>query len=248
MIAACIGVFVIVTIIQPRFADEGNLQVIGLDLANYGILTIGGGIVILTAGIDLSPGSIVALCSMVSAYLNVNDHVPAGLCVIISIAIGIVIGYLHGWFITRLDVPPFAITLVTLTAAAGAPAPIAGVVQNQVDKLGAFGFEAECSLQGDLEHLDERVRLLTAKVITEGASNISKYGDPRDKVQIMVDGGPAELEVVLVNTAIEPEPDHHNGLGLVGLHEVATAVGGTLRSGPVGSRWILQLCVPLQEV
>lgn len=119
VVAACAGVFVIVTILQPRFANESNLQVIGLDLANYGILAIGAGIVILTSGIDLSPGSVVALCSMVSAYLNVNVHVPVGLCIVISIVIGVVIGYLHGWFVTRLDVPPFAITLVTLTAAAG---------------------------------------------------------------------------------------------------------------------------------
>ncbi len=119
VVAACVLVFVIVTILQPRFADEANLQVIGLDLADYGILAIGVGIVILTSGIDLSPGAVVALCSMVSAYLNVNYHVPVGLCIAVSIAIGMVIGYLHGWFITRLDVPPFAITLVTLTAAAG---------------------------------------------------------------------------------------------------------------------------------
>jgi ribose transport system permease protein len=119
VVAACVLVFVIVTILQPRFANESNLQVIGLDLANYGILGIGVGIVILTSGIDLSPGSVVALCSMVSAYLNVNVHVPVGLCIVISIVIGVVIGYLHGWFVTRLDVPPFAITLVTLTAAAG---------------------------------------------------------------------------------------------------------------------------------
>lgn len=119
VIAACVLVFVIVTIIQPRFANAGNLQVIGLDLANYGILTVGVGIVILTSGIDLSPGSIVALCSVVSAYLNVNEGVPVALCIVISILMGAVIGYLHGWFVTRLDVPPFAITLVTLTAAAG---------------------------------------------------------------------------------------------------------------------------------
>ena len=119
VIAACVLVFVIVTILQPRFADEANLQVIGLDLADYGLLGIGVGIVILTSGIDLSPGAVVALCSMVSAYLNVNYNVPVGICIIVSVAIGVVIGYLHGWFVTRLDVPPFAITLVTLTAAAG---------------------------------------------------------------------------------------------------------------------------------
>jgi ribose transport system permease protein len=119
VIAACVLLFVIVTIIKPTFADAGNLQVIGLDFAEYGILTVGIGIVILTSGIDLSPGSIVALCSVASAYLNVNDHVPVVVCIVISIVMGAVIGYLHGWFVTHLDVPPFAITLVTLTAAAG---------------------------------------------------------------------------------------------------------------------------------
>ncbi len=40
VVAACVLVFVIVTILQPRFADESNLQVIGLDLSNYGILAL----------------------------------------------------------------------------------------------------------------------------------------------------------------------------------------------------------------
>lgn len=119
VVSACVLVFVIVTIIKPSFANASNLDVIGLDLASYGILAIGVGFVILTSGIDLSPGSVVALCAMVSAYLNVNEGFPVGACIIISILIGMVIGFLHGWFITRLDVPPFAITLVTLTAAAG---------------------------------------------------------------------------------------------------------------------------------
>jgi len=119
VIAACIVVFVGVTIARPSFANGDNLQVIGLDLANYGILAVGVTFAILTGGIDLSPGSVVAFSSMVSAYLNVNVGVPVWLCIVISIAIGVVIGYLHGWFVTRLNVPPFAITLVTLTAAAG---------------------------------------------------------------------------------------------------------------------------------
>jgi ribose transport system permease protein len=133
VVAACVLVFVVVTAVHPDFADIANLQVIGLDLADYGILAIGVSIVILTSGIDLSQGSVVALSSMVSAYLNVNEHFPVALCIFISVLIGVVIGYLHGWFITRLDVPPFAITLVTLTAAAGAALaltqgqPISGV-------------------------------------------------------------------------------------------------------------------------
>jgi len=119
VILACVVVFVVVTIARPQFANVSNLQVIGLDLANYGILAIGVTFAILTSGIDLSPGSVVAFTSMVSAVLNSHHNVPVAVCIIVSVALGGVIGYLHGWFITRLDVPPFAITLVTLTAAAG---------------------------------------------------------------------------------------------------------------------------------
>ncbi len=119
VIAACIGVFVVVTIIRPSFANASNLQVIGQDVAQYGILAVGESLTILTAGIDLSPGSLVALTAMIAAVLSDFANLPVALCIVIAIAVGTVVGYLHGWFITRLDVPPFAITLVTLTAAAG---------------------------------------------------------------------------------------------------------------------------------
>lgn len=135
VILACVAVFVLVTIARPTFANVSNLQVIGLDLANYGILAIGVTFAILTSGIDLSVGSVVAFSSMVSADLNANAHWPVAVCILLSIAIGAALGYLHGWFITRLKVPPFAITLVTLTAAAGGALaltkgqPISGVSQ-----------------------------------------------------------------------------------------------------------------------
>jgi ribose transport system permease protein len=119
VVAACVLVFVIVTLLHHDFADVANLQVIGLDLADYGILAVGVSMVIITSGIDLSPGSMVAFCSMCSAYVDVNWHWNVTFAILASIGIGIVVGFLHGWFVTRLDVPPFAITLVTLTAAAG---------------------------------------------------------------------------------------------------------------------------------
>ena len=119
VVAACVLVFIIVTLVHHDFADVANLQVIGLDLADYGILAVGVSMVIITSGIDLSPGSMVAFCSMCSAYVDVNWHWPVVFSILASLGIGMVVGFLHGWFITRLDVPPFAITLVTLTAAAG---------------------------------------------------------------------------------------------------------------------------------
>ncbi|WP_144009124.1 sensor histidine kinase [Enemella evansiae] len=125
------------------------------------------------------------------------------------------------------------------------------VVQAQVDKLSAFGFRVECGVEGDVASMPQEVRQLAARVINEGASNISKHGDPVQPAQIMVDAGPDELEVLLVNA---PAPGSngstahtHSGLGLIGLRELAGRSGGELTAHRVGDHWITQLTVPLRS-
>lgn len=125
------------------------------------------------------------------------------------------------------------------------------VVQAQVDKLSAFGFRVECGVEGDVASMPQEVRQLAARVINEGASNISKHGDPVQPAQIMVDAGPDELEVLLVNA---PAPGSngstahtHSGLGLIGLRELAGQSGGELTAHRVGDHWITQLTVPLRS-
>lgn len=122
------------------------------------------------------------------------------------------------------------------------------VVQAQVDKLAAFGFRVECGVEGDVATMPTEVRQLAARVINEGASNISKHGDPTQPAQIMVDAGPDELEVLLVNApAAGINGSKHEGLGLVGLRELAGRSGGELTAHRVGDRWITQLTVPLRS-
>ncbi len=120
VVLACVVVFIAVWLDKPSFADVANLQEIGRNLAEFGTLAIGESFVILTGGIDLSVGSLAALSGVFTAWMFVNNGWPLGPAIAVTVVGCAVVGFLHGWFVTRLNVPPFVITLVTYTAARGA--------------------------------------------------------------------------------------------------------------------------------
>ena len=82
------------------------------------ILAIGETFVIITGGIDLSVGAIVGFTSVIIAWLLTNGY-PIWIAVILTLAVGLVIGVFHAFGITRLGLPPFIMTLATLTALRG---------------------------------------------------------------------------------------------------------------------------------
>ena len=86
--------------------------------AMIAILAIGETFVIITAGIDLSVGAVVGFTSVIIALLLTSGF-PIWLAVIITLAIGIAIGVFHAFGISRLGLPPFIMTLATLTALRG---------------------------------------------------------------------------------------------------------------------------------
>ena len=104
---------------NPVFFTPANLQIISRWLTNFALLGIGETLVIITGGIDLSLGSMVALTNMLVAFLMVDMGLPIWLSIIIVLIISILIGLCHGIFVTKLNVPPFIITLGTLMWARG---------------------------------------------------------------------------------------------------------------------------------
>jgi len=86
--------------------------------AMIAILAIGETFVIITAGIDLSVGAVVGFTSVIVALLLTNGF-PIWLAVIITLLIGIAIGVFHAFGISKLGLPPFIMTLATLTALRG---------------------------------------------------------------------------------------------------------------------------------
>ncbi|HEX5400898.1 MAG TPA: ABC transporter permease [Pseudonocardiaceae bacterium] len=119
VIVACVLVFLFIALKAPTYASTGNLQVMGRDLAQVGILAVGESVVILTGGIDLSVGALAGLAGILVAWFNVNHGVPAPLAILITLVICAAVGFWHGALVTRLSVPPFVITLVTYTVAQG---------------------------------------------------------------------------------------------------------------------------------
>lgn len=126
---ALIAVVLFFAFAVPTFLSSANLILMAKHVALNAFLAMGMTFVIITGGIDLSVGSIVGLCAMVAGYLVLNGidlqigytvyfNVPE--IMLITLAVGILIGAINGLLITRLNVAPFIATLGTLYVARGA--------------------------------------------------------------------------------------------------------------------------------
>ncbi len=136
VIIACVVVFIVIAINSPTYASVGNLQVMGRDLAQIGILAVGESLVILTGGIDLSVGALAGLAGIFAAFFNVNEGLPGPVAILLTIVICAAIGFWHGTMVTKLKVPPFVITLVTFTVAQGLSLAItSGLPINGIDPI-----------------------------------------------------------------------------------------------------------------
>ena len=136
VIVACVLVFAVIAANAPTYTSVGNLQVMGRDLAQVGILAVGESVVILTGGIDLSVGALAGLAGILTAWFNVNQGMPAPVAIGLTLLVCAAVGLWHGAMVTRLNVPPFVITLVTYTIAQGmALAITTGTPINGIDPL-----------------------------------------------------------------------------------------------------------------
>lgn len=120
------GYIALVLIIGIGIWSQGNtfLNVDNLTnavgaFASRGILAVGMTLVIITAGIDLSVGSLLAVGAMTSALLLVNQDMGPVPIVLISMAVGAVFGFLNGAGTAWLRIQPFVMTLAMMTIARG---------------------------------------------------------------------------------------------------------------------------------
>jgi len=136
VIIACVLVFVLISLNAATYASVGNLQVMGRDLAQVGILAVAESLVVLTGGIDLSVGALAGLAGILAAWFNVRQGLPGPVAILLTVLICAAVGLWHGTMVTRLNVPPFVITLVTFTVAQGLSLAItSGYPINGIDPL-----------------------------------------------------------------------------------------------------------------
>ena len=118
ILAALIVLAAITAILNPRFLSVFNLQILTRQIAIFGIIAIGETFVIVTQGIDLSPGSMVSLtCVLVAWFITHSFGVVGAIIAILAVSAGI--GVWHGFCVSKLRIPPFIITLCTFLIARG---------------------------------------------------------------------------------------------------------------------------------
>ena len=100
-----------------RFVSGGNFSLILQQVMVLGLLAIGQTLVILTGGIDLSNGMIMALSSVVTTGLIANSGVDPWLAVLLGLGVCVAFGVLNGWLTTAIGLPPFIVTLGTFNIA-----------------------------------------------------------------------------------------------------------------------------------
>lgn len=107
---------------NERFLSGRNITNILTEVSIYGIIAVGMTYVILTGGVDLAVGSLLAFASLAGAYVVVNYFGGDGwfAALAISLLIGTLAGYVHGKTVTMLNVPPFIVTLGGMTIWRGA--------------------------------------------------------------------------------------------------------------------------------
>src|SRR5450755_4436982 len=117
---ALFAVLVFFSIAAPNFLSTANLILMAKHVALNAFLAMGMTFVIVTGGIDLSVGSIVGLCAMVAGGLILNGlNLLIGYTVYfnvveiiaITLGVGIAVGAVNGFLITKLNVAPFIATL-----------------------------------------------------------------------------------------------------------------------------------------
>jgi ribose transport system permease protein len=118
VISALIVLVVIMSFASPYFLKISNIFNIIRGMSTIGIMSIGMAMVIITGGIDLSVGSILAVSGVFTARLMYHG-VPPLLSVIAGFGFGIGLGYLNGIIITKIRVNPFITTLGMLSIGRG---------------------------------------------------------------------------------------------------------------------------------
>jgi inositol transport system permease protein len=105
------------------FLTVPNIMNVVNQIAIYGIIAVGMTFIIITGGIDLSVGSVVAIVGVVTALVMKMEILPSLALVSIAILVGLLMGFLNGalsgWVITRFNLAPFIITLAMMTVCRG---------------------------------------------------------------------------------------------------------------------------------
>jgi ribose transport system permease protein len=136
-VVALIVVFILGSIVSPRnlktgevvFLTANNQSNVLFEYAEYGLLAVGMTLVILTAGIDLSVGSVLGFVATLFSYFLIARGWAILPSAVVSLIAGSVCGLISGALVSRLRMQPFVATLAMMVAARGAAKLVSGGIK-----------------------------------------------------------------------------------------------------------------------
>ncbi|MFG2787106.1 substrate-binding domain-containing protein [Streptomyces sp. NPDC048419] len=145
-LTALIVLLIALSALSGDFLTTDNLLNVGVQAAVTAVLAFGVTFVIVSAGIDLSVGSVAALSATVLAWSATSHGIPVVLAVVLSVVTGIAAGLVNGFLIAYGKLPPFIATLAMLSVARGlslvisegSPIPLPDSVSHLGDTLGGW--------------------------------------------------------------------------------------------------------------
>ena len=114
-LAVLIVAIIAFSVVNGRFLTATNLSLVLQQVTVIATLALGQTLIILTAGIDLSAGAIAVFSSVLMANFCTKAGMPGAIALILGLACGTAMGALNGFLVTRIKLPPFIVTLGTLT-------------------------------------------------------------------------------------------------------------------------------------
>ncbi|MFB7221517.1 ABC transporter permease/substrate-binding protein [Streptomyces sp. NPDC002596] len=118
-LSALVVLVVAMSLLSGDFLTTQNLLNVGVQASVTAILAFGVTFVIVSAGIDLSVGSVAALSATVLAWMATSEGVPVWIAVILAVATGIACGLVNGALVSYGKLPPFIATLAMLSIGRG---------------------------------------------------------------------------------------------------------------------------------
>ncbi|MET9544605.1 substrate-binding domain-containing protein [Streptomyces sp. NPDC006627] len=145
-LSALIVLVVAMSLLSGDFLTTQNLLNVGVQAAVTAILAFGVTFVIVSAGIDLSVGSVAALSATVLAWSATSEGLPVWPAVVLAVGTGVACGFVNGLLVSYGKLPPFIATLAMLSVARGlslvisqgSPIPFPDAVSHLGDTVGGW--------------------------------------------------------------------------------------------------------------
>lgn len=248
---ALILLVIIMAISQPAFLTRDNLRNILKQSSITGILAVGMTLVLLTGGIDLSVGSVLAVACMAAAFVTTEaQSLPVYMAFIAGIGVGALFGLFNGIGVAYIKFSPFIVTMATLSAARGIALvstnnrPIFNLTRDFIDVsnslyLGLPSLVFYFAIIAILAHILTKKTVFGKWIYAVGGNEIAaRYSGLNVKmvktVMYMISGALAGLTGVLMASRITSgNPTVGEGYELDAI--AASVIGGVSMKGGAGS-------------